>query len=67
MECHAFLCPKRKVAQAATLTIAQAFNLAFKVLLVLMEVVELLLIYLGVADRTGAEEEEDEGRGEVRL
>merc|ERR550519_239802 len=31
LECHAFLCPKRKVAQAATLTIAQAFNLAFKV------------------------------------
>ena len=29
MECHAFLCPKRKTAQAATLTIAQAFNLAF--------------------------------------
>jgi hypothetical protein len=30
MECHAFLCPKRKMAQAATLTIAQAFNLAFE-------------------------------------
>ena len=25
LECHAFLCPKRKMAQAATLTIAQAF------------------------------------------
>merc|ERR1712107_176101 len=31
LACHAFLCPKRKVAQADTLTIAQAFNLAFKV------------------------------------
>jgi low density lipoprotein receptor adapter protein 1 len=30
LECHAFLCPHRKMAQAATLTIAQAFNLAFK-------------------------------------
>jgi len=30
MECHAFLCRKRKIAQAATMTIAQAFNLAFE-------------------------------------
>merc|ERR1719347_1675118 len=30
LECHAFLCPKRKTAQTATFTIAQAFNLAFK-------------------------------------
>jgi len=30
MECHAYLCPKRKMAQSATLTIAQAFNLAFE-------------------------------------
>ncbi|XP_059082612.1 uncharacterized protein LOC131880113 [Tigriopus californicus] len=30
LECHAFLCPKRKMAQSATLTIAQAFNLAFE-------------------------------------
>ena len=30
MECHAFLCPRRKMAQSATLTIAQAFNLAFE-------------------------------------
>jgi len=29
MECHAFLCKKRKMAQSATLTIAQAFNLAY--------------------------------------
>jgi len=29
-ECHAFLCRKRKIAQAATMTIAQAFNLAFE-------------------------------------
>lgn len=29
MQCHAFLCRKRKIAQAATMTIAQAFNLAF--------------------------------------
>merc|ERR1719264_1961287 len=29
MECHAFLCRKRKIAQAASLTVAQAFNLAF--------------------------------------
>jgi len=30
MECHAFLCQKKKIAQSATLTIAQAFNLAFE-------------------------------------
>merc|ERR1712083_378353 len=30
MECHAFLCHKKKIAQSATLTIAQAFNLAFE-------------------------------------
>jgi len=30
MQCHAFLCRKRKIAQAATMTIAQAFNLAFQ-------------------------------------
>jgi len=29
LECHAFLCRKRKIAQAASLTVAQAFNLAF--------------------------------------
>ena len=31
LECHAFLCPKRKMAQAATLTIAQVppFELSF--------------------------------------
>ncbi|KAK4320156.1 hypothetical protein Pmani_008965 [Petrolisthes manimaculis] len=28
-ECHAFLCPKRKMAQAVTISIAQAFNLAY--------------------------------------
>nr|XP_040044323.1 low density lipoprotein receptor adapter protein 1a isoform X2 [Gasterosteus aculeatus aculeatus] len=30
LECHAFLCPKRKVAQAVALTVAQAFTLAFE-------------------------------------
>ncbi|XP_065350859.1 low density lipoprotein receptor adapter protein 1-like [Cloeon dipterum] len=30
MECHAFLCPKRKVAQAVTLTIAQSFTMAYE-------------------------------------
>jgi len=30
MQCHAFLCRNRKIAQAATMTIAQAFNLAFE-------------------------------------
>jgi len=30
LECHAFLCPKRKVAKAATLTIAQGFSLAYQ-------------------------------------
>ncbi|KAM3657916.1 low density lipoprotein receptor adapter protein 1 isoform 3-T3 [Ammospiza maritima maritima] len=30
LECHAFLCPKRKMAQAVTLTVAQAFRLAFE-------------------------------------
>lgn len=30
LECHAFLCSKRKVAEAAALTISQAFNIAFE-------------------------------------
>uniref|UniRef100_A0A4W5JM11 Low density lipoprotein receptor adaptor protein 1a n=1 Tax=Hucho hucho TaxID=62062 RepID=A0A4W5JM11_9TELE len=30
LECHAYLCPKRKVAQAVTLTVAQAFRVAFE-------------------------------------
>ncbi|XP_012289105.1 low density lipoprotein receptor adapter protein 1 [Orussus abietinus] len=30
MECHAFLCPKRKTAQTVTLTVAQAFNTAYE-------------------------------------
>ncbi|XP_078094067.1 low density lipoprotein receptor adapter protein 1b [Mustelus asterias] len=30
LECHAFLCTKRKVAQAVTLTVAQAFKIAFE-------------------------------------
>ncbi|XP_066993552.1 low density lipoprotein receptor adapter protein 1-A [Anabrus simplex] len=30
MECHAFLCPKRKLAQAVTLTVAQSFNTAYE-------------------------------------
>uniref|UniRef100_A0A8C5N8U0 Low density lipoprotein receptor adapter protein 1-B-like n=1 Tax=Gouania willdenowi TaxID=441366 RepID=A0A8C5N8U0_GOUWI len=30
LECHAFLCPKRKIAQAVTLTVAQAFRVAFE-------------------------------------
>ncbi|KAJ9581813.1 hypothetical protein L9F63_003882, partial [Diploptera punctata] len=30
MECHAFLCPKRKMAQAVTLTVAQSFNTAYE-------------------------------------
>ncbi|XP_075765241.1 low density lipoprotein receptor adapter protein 1 [Pelodiscus sinensis] len=30
LECHAFLCPKRKMAQAVTLTVAQAFKVAFE-------------------------------------
>ncbi|CAK9810460.1 Low density lipoprotein receptor adapter protein 1 [Anthophora plagiata] len=30
MECHAFLCPKRKMAQTVTLTVAQAFNTAYE-------------------------------------
>ncbi|XP_041044283.1 low density lipoprotein receptor adapter protein 1-like [Carcharodon carcharias] len=29
LECHAFLCPKKKIAQAVTLTVAQAFRIAF--------------------------------------
>ncbi|CAG0902863.1 unnamed protein product [Darwinula stevensoni] len=28
-ECHAFLCPKRKMTEAVTLTVAQSFKLAF--------------------------------------
>ncbi|XP_056154334.1 low density lipoprotein receptor adapter protein 1a isoform X2 [Lampris incognitus] len=30
LECHAYLCSKRKVAQAVTLTVAQAFSVAFE-------------------------------------
>ncbi|XP_038655366.1 low density lipoprotein receptor adapter protein 1b [Scyliorhinus canicula] len=30
LECHAFLCTKRKLAQAVTLTVAQAFKIAFE-------------------------------------
>ncbi|XP_026135449.1 low density lipoprotein receptor adapter protein 1-B-like isoform X2 [Carassius auratus] len=30
LECHAFFCAKRKVAQAVTLTVAQAFRVAFE-------------------------------------
>ncbi|XP_063244241.1 low density lipoprotein receptor adapter protein 1-A-like [Bacillus rossius redtenbacheri] len=30
MECHAFLCPKRKTTQAVTLTVAQSFNTAYQ-------------------------------------
>ncbi|CAL8297871.1 unnamed protein product [Lota lota] len=30
LECHAYLCSKRKEAQAVTLTVAQAFRLAFE-------------------------------------
>ncbi|KAG7197829.1 hypothetical protein KM043_001643 [Ampulex compressa] len=30
MECHAFLCPKRKIAETVTLTVAQAFNTAYE-------------------------------------
>ncbi|XP_051503897.1 low density lipoprotein receptor adapter protein 1-B-like [Myxocyprinus asiaticus] len=30
LECHAYLCTKRKVAQAVTLTVAQAFCVAFE-------------------------------------
>ncbi|NXQ43946.1 ARH protein, partial [Catharus fuscescens] len=30
LECHAFLCSKRKMAQAVTLTVAQAFRIAFE-------------------------------------
>ncbi|XP_053494824.1 low density lipoprotein receptor adapter protein 1a [Ictalurus furcatus] len=30
LECHAFLCAKKKLAQAVTLTVAQAFNVAFE-------------------------------------
>ncbi|XP_071497635.1 uncharacterized protein [Diadema antillarum] len=29
LECHAYLCGKRKVAEALTLTVAQAFNIAY--------------------------------------
>ncbi|XP_022108987.1 low density lipoprotein receptor adapter protein 1-B-like [Acanthaster planci] len=30
LECHAYLCSKRKIAEALTLTVAQAFNIAFE-------------------------------------
>ncbi|XP_032719696.1 low density lipoprotein receptor adapter protein 1 isoform X3 [Lontra canadensis] len=39
LECHAFLCTKRKVAQAVTLTVAQAFKVAFEFWQVSKEVV----------------------------
>ena len=60
LECHAFLCPKRKVAQAATLTIAQvktstgAYALDSPGLQPGLQV---------LADGSG-EEEEEAGRGE---
>ncbi|XP_014206952.1 uncharacterized protein LOC106638349 [Copidosoma floridanum] len=30
LECHAYLCPKRKVAQTVTLAVAQSFNAAYE-------------------------------------
>lgn len=30
MECHAFLCPKRKITQAVTLSVARAFSMAYE-------------------------------------
>nr|XP_025134498.1 low density lipoprotein receptor adapter protein 1 isoform X3 [Bubalus bubalis] len=39
LECHAFLCTKRKMAQAVTLTVAQAFKVAFELWQVSKEVV----------------------------
>ena len=30
MECHAFLCPKRKTARIVALTVAQAFDTAYE-------------------------------------
>lgn len=30
LECHAFLCPKRKIAQEVTLTVARSFNTAYE-------------------------------------
>ncbi|XP_048077643.1 low density lipoprotein receptor adapter protein 1 isoform X8 [Ursus arctos] len=39
LECHAFLCTKRKMAQAVTLTVAQAFKVAFEFWQVSKEVV----------------------------
>ncbi len=30
LECHAFLCSKKSKAEAITLTVAQAFNIAFE-------------------------------------
>ena len=30
MECHVYVCPKRKVAQTVTLTLAQSFNAAYQ-------------------------------------
>lgn len=30
LECHAFLCPKRKIAETVTLTVAQAFNAVYE-------------------------------------
>ncbi|KAL6100164.1 ldlrap1 [Pungitius sinensis] len=37
LECHAYLCPKRKVARAVALTVAQAFTVAFERWQVAME------------------------------
>lgn len=30
LECHAYLCPKRKMAQVVTLTVARTFNSAYE-------------------------------------
>ncbi|XP_062822765.1 protein FAM43B isoform X2 [Anolis carolinensis] len=53
LECHAFLSPKKKVAQAVTLTVAQAFQVALD----LWEAAQ--------AGSRGEEEEEEEEEGGV--
>ena len=60
LECHAFLCPKRKVAQAATLTIAQV-NMAASAS---SHNSPGLQLGLQVLANGPGEEEEEAGRGE---
>ncbi|KAF3833582.1 hypothetical protein F7725_024786 [Dissostichus mawsoni] len=51
LECHAYLCSKRKVAQAVALTVAQAFTIAFELWQVAKEaVLWIAMVHVQVLD-----------------